>query len=169
MSVLKTEACHNNNLCCVFPGTGSVLPHGNAGPFPVSIAGLAEGPARGPVLPGRGAGPSSGALHQCTVPNHWPRAPHRAWGGLPHMERCSWGMYPQGTPGLFLVWALEIRGFCVWGKNQASYTFLRNASRLWFPASISYFLFSLWTLLPCSVPNSYMGDHFVRRDYQSPG
>lgn len=100
-------------ICRLFAGAGSVLPHGDAGPFPVSIAGFTEGPARGSVLPGRGAGPGPGALRQRPLPELRPRAPHRAGGSLPLVERCSSGMQPQGAPGLFLVWALETWGLCV--------------------------------------------------------
>lgn len=56
------------NLPRPFAGAGSVLPHGDAGPFPVSVAGSAEGPARGPVLPGRGSCPGPGALRQRPLP-----------------------------------------------------------------------------------------------------
>lgn len=90
-----------------------MLPHGDAGPFPVSVTGFAEGPARRPVLPGRGSCPGPGALRQCALPKLGPRASHRAGGSLPLMERCSSGMQLQGAPGFVLIWALETWGLPV--------------------------------------------------------
>lgn len=45
-----------------------MLPHGDAGPFPVSVAGLAEGAACGAVLPSRGSGSGAGTLQQRPLP-----------------------------------------------------------------------------------------------------
>lgn len=95
MSALRVKVCCNCNLCVLFPGTRSVLPHGDAGPFPVSITGSSESPARGSVLPGRGSCPGPRALCQCPLPKLWPWAPYRAGRSFPLMERCSWGMQPQ--------------------------------------------------------------------------
>ena len=91
-----------------------MLPHGNAGPFPVSITGFTEGPACGPVLPGRGSCPGPGALRQRPLPKLRPRASHRAGGSLALMERCSPGMQPQGAPGTLPGLGLGNMGFvCV--------------------------------------------------------
>lgn len=52
----------------VFPGAGSVFFHSHAGPFPVSVTGVAEGPACGPVLSGRSSRSCPGTLRQCLFP-----------------------------------------------------------------------------------------------------
>ncbi|KAI4796297.1 hypothetical protein KUCAC02_027845, partial [Chaenocephalus aceratus] len=61
---------------------GSVLPHGDAGPFPVSVAGPPEGAARGSVLPGRGPRSGPGAQRQRPLPELRP-------GPLTELEEAS--------------------------------------------------------------------------------
>lgn len=100
------------------PGAGSVLPHGDAGPFPVSVPGIAEGPARGSILPCRGSRAGPGALRQRPLPKLRPWPSGGAGGSLPLVERCSSGMRTQAAPGVFLVLTSEIWGLSFYVKSH---------------------------------------------------
>lgn len=116
-------------LCVVSAGAGSVLPHGDAGPFPVSVAGATEGAARGSVLPGRGPGPGSGALRQRPGPELRPGASDRAGGGVALVERCSSGMQP-GSSSLARAGEMwDLSRLCA-SSSPLVCTFLRNTSCL---------------------------------------
>lgn len=69
-----------------FLGAGPLLPDGDAGAFPVPVTGVAESPAGGTVLPGRGASAGSGETRKCPHTEHEPWAPDGAGGGRPLME-----------------------------------------------------------------------------------
>lgn len=125
----RGNACCSPNLLCVErmrrrnalrviaispstfpPGVGSVLPHGDAGPFPVSVTGSAEGPARGSVVPGGGSCAGPGALRQCPLAELRPGPPGGAGGSLPLLERCSSGRQTGGSsPRKYAVWLLNVQ------------------------------------------------------------
>lgn len=136
----------NCNPYVVFPGTGSMLPHGDAGPFPVSITGSSEGSARGSVLSGWSSRPSPRALCQCPFPKLWPWAPHRAGGSLSLMERCSWGMQPQ--PQDFSRSQHWKCGLSVWGEKKPGLLHFPEKCQQ-FMISIPNFLFPCFWLVAC--------------------
>lgn len=147
-----------------FPGAGSVLPHGDAGPFPVSITGIAEGPACGSVLPGRGSCSGPGALRQCPLPKLRPWTSNRAGGSLSLMERCSSGMQTQGAPGVFLVWVSEIWDLSLWYEKLHCLTFLREYLNFVFPLFWAAVCLFTWNVMFCTPlnPNSCKVGVFVR-------
>lgn len=67
--------------------------HSDAGPFPVSVPGIAEGPACGTVLSGRCSCSCPGTLRQCLLPELRTWSTRRTGRSIPLMEGCSPGMH----------------------------------------------------------------------------